>query len=870
MKSIVVFAVLVVLAPEIVSATDFKHAKFTQVINDVKVISGNQVSSAEVNGVFQMPDTLRTGPSSRAELVAPDDTITRVGANTIFTFDPADRTIDLQQGSLLFHSPHGKGGGTIRTASAVASVLGTTLIVSTTPNGGLKVLDLEGSVEVRFLNGLKQHLQPGEMTFILPGGKERAPIIVFRLDQETKSSALVNGFATPLASMPLINQQILSQLRLIRNGLLMDTRLLVGSEASANQVQILVDPNDVQFASDLPNRLQNNNSSPTPPLTGEALALTEDATISSSLLSDVTPNHVFFDDYEITDNPFLETVNPYDGFFANNITIDTPTIDLSSYTGEPWVDIVAAGSINIENSVTFTGFSSSDLYLDAGASLTIAPGATVEADCNQVWFGADAPITLDDVSLINNDGDLDLDSFGEISLTSGSSVSASGLVEIGGGLGGSVDAPNVDIDSSTINAGSLDVKAVYTATLHDAGLTTSSGDIDISTEDNSMDLEQSTLASSGNIDISSGGALTMGTYLNDTLSAGGSGGAAIDAVGDIVDYSTPVTETGGGDIDFNSSAGTLDIENGNLTTSGDVNITSSGTLDLGYYNGGGYADQQTFTGDDVNIQSTGDAVNIWATTIDASDDINITSDGTITLAVESGDSANSLTADNDISLASSSGDVDVFDNTTLTATYGDVNLTATAGAVDLENSTINAANVDGANVTLSGPNGVTVSGSTINTDPNNGTVNLTATGSSGMITVNNGASIQTGVLTLNADGGILLDGSSSALHLTGGSSAAINLTTQGTLTLNTVDLSAYGSPVLAAHTVDLDNVTFGAGSSPTLKSFLGLPNFGSAVPGDVNFLGTERYGTQAIVASGAGAGQVNLASTPITITTSGF
>jgi len=62
-------------------------------------------------------------------LVAQDETVTRVGANTIFSFDPANRTIDLKQGSLLFHSPHGKGGGTIHTGSATASVLGTTLIV---------------------------------------------------------------------------------------------------------------------------------------------------------------------------------------------------------------------------------------------------------------------------------------------------------------------------------------------------------------------------------------------------------------------------------------------------------------------------------------------------------------------------------------------------------------------------------------------------------------------------------------------------------------------------------------------------------------------------------------------------------------------
>ena len=105
------------------AALDLKQSKFTQVVNDVQIISAADKSakSAALNDVFKMPDILRTGPNSRAELVAEDQTITRVGANTVFAFDPANRTIDLQKGSLLFHSPKGKGGGTVQTGSATAS-----------------------------------------------------------------------------------------------------------------------------------------------------------------------------------------------------------------------------------------------------------------------------------------------------------------------------------------------------------------------------------------------------------------------------------------------------------------------------------------------------------------------------------------------------------------------------------------------------------------------------------------------------------------------------------------------------------------------------------------------------------------------------
>ena len=96
-------------AGSLCQAVDLKQAKVTQVVNDVQIISAaNQnAKAAAVNELFTMPDLLRTGPASRAELVAADETITRVGANTIFSFDPESRTINLKQGSRLSSRCHG-------------------------------------------------------------------------------------------------------------------------------------------------------------------------------------------------------------------------------------------------------------------------------------------------------------------------------------------------------------------------------------------------------------------------------------------------------------------------------------------------------------------------------------------------------------------------------------------------------------------------------------------------------------------------------------------------------------------------------------------------------------------------------------------
>ncbi len=431
------------------SAIDLKQSKITQVINDVQIVSatGQTQKSAAVNDVFTMPDILRTGAASRAELVASDATITRVGANTIFSFDPANRTIDLQQGSLLFHSPHGKGGGTIHTGSATASVLGTTLIVTTTPNGGMKVLDLEGHVEVKFLNGLKQKLAPGEMTFILPGGNRFAPIVIFRLDELTKNSLLVKGFTQPLSSISLINDQIQKQISLIKSGRATDTGLLVGDNANPNQVEVL-DPNTIQAV--------NAANSP-----AANTALGSDATLNQSSLTaksiPTPPDRVFTGTPFNLPNSAFFAGQSFIGFAGRNININssrgakTLTIDLSPYANLFAFNMVAAKNLNLDGSVTFSGFSVHDsvyFSLIAGGQITFEPGITVAADISNLGFYSAGSMTLNNDNVNNDNGNTSFISGGNVSVENDSSIFANGsLVLAAGG--------NVAVSGSTIVAGSV-------------------------------------------------------------------------------------------------------------------------------------------------------------------------------------------------------------------------------------------------------------------------------------------------------------------------------------------------------------------------------------------------------------------------------
>src|SRR5579872_5808280 len=126
MKTRILICCLMGASTALLHATPLTQSTFTDVIHDVNVVteSTKTASPAKVNELFQTPNLVRTGSDSRAELTAADQTITRIGANTVFSFEPAGRDINLEQGSILFHSPHGKGGGTIKSGGASAAVLG--------------------------------------------------------------------------------------------------------------------------------------------------------------------------------------------------------------------------------------------------------------------------------------------------------------------------------------------------------------------------------------------------------------------------------------------------------------------------------------------------------------------------------------------------------------------------------------------------------------------------------------------------------------------------------------------------------------------------------------------------------------------------
>jgi hypothetical protein len=250
MKTTILLCAIVAAQLPALQGAPLAEGTFTEITRNVnKLAPDGTVVPASLNETLKAPERVRTGADSRAELTAPDKTITRIGANTVFAFDTSQRVLHLDQGSVLFHAPKGAGGGTIKSGGASAAVLGTTIIVSATPGGGFKLIVLEGTAKATLNNGKKAVLKAGQLVFVLPGGEGFSKTLTINLGKLAANSQLVAGFSHPLPSITLIDAAIHEQHLLISSGGAVDTgKSADGFHEEAGNGQGAIDPASHQIA----------------------------------------------------------------------------------------------------------------------------------------------------------------------------------------------------------------------------------------------------------------------------------------------------------------------------------------------------------------------------------------------------------------------------------------------------------------------------------------------------------------------------------------------------------------------------------------------------------------------------------------------
>src|SRR4051794_13608810 len=100
-----------------------QQARVTQVVNDVKLLpSQTAARPAAINDEVKQGTAVRTGTDSRTELTFTDQTITRLGANTAFSFRPGTRDVKIKSGDILLQIPPGAPEARISTAAVSASI----------------------------------------------------------------------------------------------------------------------------------------------------------------------------------------------------------------------------------------------------------------------------------------------------------------------------------------------------------------------------------------------------------------------------------------------------------------------------------------------------------------------------------------------------------------------------------------------------------------------------------------------------------------------------------------------------------------------------------------------------------------------------
>ena len=221
-------------------ADGLKSAQVSRLYNDVKLLPENQQPRpAAVADVVTGKAAVQTGGGSRAELVFTDKTLTRLGANTFFSFENGTRNLDLGKGTMLLEVPKNAGGAQIHTAAVTAAITGTTLLVEYNPKSYSKIIVLEGTVRA-FLRGRVGEsilLHAGEMLITPPDAKKLPEAVHVDLGVLYSTSGLLDDRAFgALPSDRLVSAEIDHQKGDVAKGKLKSSNLYIAGQGT--QVQI--------------------------------------------------------------------------------------------------------------------------------------------------------------------------------------------------------------------------------------------------------------------------------------------------------------------------------------------------------------------------------------------------------------------------------------------------------------------------------------------------------------------------------------------------------------------------------------------------------------------------------------------------------
>jgi len=188
-------------------------AKVTEAVNDVQhgSVQASVTSPAQTGTVIQDGEYLKTGVKSRAELELANQSITRLGANTISV---ANNEIDLQAGTVLFSKPKDGKEMTIKTASVTAAVVGTSGFLQLHGKDFIFGL-IEGHATLT-IGGIAYNVGAGQVLRFNPGAPPQ--LFSYNIPVFLKSSPLITLFHHPLPNQIYIDREVAEYNNLVGRG----------------------------------------------------------------------------------------------------------------------------------------------------------------------------------------------------------------------------------------------------------------------------------------------------------------------------------------------------------------------------------------------------------------------------------------------------------------------------------------------------------------------------------------------------------------------------------------------------------------------------------------------------------------------------
>src|SRR5437764_4609292 len=186
-----------------VAADQLQQARVSQVIQDVRVLETHGAPRpAAVNDQVTQGMGVRTGVESRAELTFTDLTITRLGANTVFSFKQGARELDLTSGAVLLQIPPKAPAVKVSTSAVTAAITGGTALFATGPPTKFLVLEGNGTCYPTDHPERAATINGGEMMTVTADRRMTKPE-KFDVKLVLKTSRLIKDFP-PLENMPLV------------------------------------------------------------------------------------------------------------------------------------------------------------------------------------------------------------------------------------------------------------------------------------------------------------------------------------------------------------------------------------------------------------------------------------------------------------------------------------------------------------------------------------------------------------------------------------------------------------------------------------------------------------------------------------------